>query len=116
MLVVNQKWFVFFAFLFFIAGVYHLISLFIHLNDEPGWRNLLFVFINAMGIFGVLKRPKFFIYFFFFWMLQQLYSHGCTALLTWTHEHSIDKIGLLVILTMPTVFVFLLMDRRKSMR
>jgi hypothetical protein len=103
--------FIIFAVFFFISAGYHLVAIFARLNDSPFWRNLVFVVINTFTGFCLLKRYRWFIFFFFLLMIQQIYSHGSDLISLWHAQHKIDWISLLVLLVMPAIFIFLLLDR-----
>ena len=103
--------FVVFAIFFIIPAIYHLVAVFYQLNTSPIWRNLLFVGINLFGAYGVLKRPAYFLYFFAALLLQQFYSHGSDLIDMWDLQHKIDWISLSVLVVMPVIFVFLILDK-----
>jgi hypothetical protein len=103
--------FIIFALFFFISAAYHLVAVFVSVNESPVWRNLLFVGINAFTGYFLLKRPRWFIWFFILLMFQQLYSHGSDLINAWNSQHRIDWMSLMVILVMPAIYIFLLIDR-----
>jgi hypothetical protein len=103
--------FIIFAAFFIISAGYHLVALFIKVNDSPVWRNLLFIGINLFVAYCLLKRFRWFIFFFPLLMIQQFYSHGSDLLNMWHAQHKIDWMSLLVLLILPTIFIFLLLDR-----
>jgi hypothetical protein len=100
-----------FAAFFIISAGYHLVALFIKINDSPAWRNLLFVVINLFVAYCLIKRFRWFIFVFVLLMIQQFCSHGSDLLNLWHSQHVIDWMSLLVLLILPTIFVFLLLDR-----
>jgi hypothetical protein len=103
--------FIIFAAFFIISAGYHLVALFVKLNDSPIWRNLLFVVINLFVAFCLLKRFRWFIFLFVILMIQQLYSHGSDLVNFWNTQHKIDWLSLMVLFILPVIFVFLLLDR-----
>jgi hypothetical protein len=105
--------FIVFAILSGAAAIYHFTGIFYKLNSSPVWRHVVFIFINIISIYGLLKRPQWFTQFFFVLMVQQLYSHGRDLLWHWNHEHRIDWISSAVLIFMPVVFIFLLLEKRK---
>ncbi len=108
----TRVFFIIFAVLFLISAGYHLVALFFPLNESPPWRNLLFTVVNILAAIGLLKRPSWFIFPYILLMIQQLYSHGTDLVRLWNAEHRFDWISLLVLLVMPAIFVFLLVDRK----
>ena len=103
--------FIIFAVLFIIAALYHIVALFVKVNDSPLWRNLLFTVICLFVAFCLWKRFQWFIYVFFLLMIQQFYSHGSDLISLWQTQHKIDWISVVVLLILPTIFVFLLLDK-----
>lgn len=109
----NRLFFIF-SFVFIAFAVYHLIGVFYVINDSPAWRHGIFFALSIFGIYGILKRPKYFVFLFGILLLQQLYSHGGDLIHIWQTEHKVDWISLFVLLFLPTVFVFLILDRVKK--
>lgn len=97
----------------FIAAAYHFIGLFYPVNSAPLWRHLLFIFIDSLCAYGLMKRPNYFVYFFFLFLVQQFYTHGGRLLNQWNDHHTIDWISILVLLFMPTVFVNLILELKQ---
>jgi len=94
------------------ALIYHLIGIFYKINDSPVWRHALFIFINIICVYGLLKKPGWFTWFFGILLLQQWYSHGSYIGWYWKNEHRIDWISVAVVLLMPAVFMLLLSEKR----
>jgi hypothetical protein len=94
-----------------IAALYHTTGIFYTVNSSPAWRHGLFIVINLICIYGLMKRPRWFIWFFFLLLLQQLYSHGSDIIGHWKLEHRIDWISMVVIILMPLIFILLVSDR-----
>jgi hypothetical protein len=108
---VNQKTFIFFALVFCGAAFYHFVSVFYPLNSAPPWRNIVFIFINLFGAWGIIKRPPWFIYFFFAWMIQQMISHGGSILTMWRTANKFDWLSAFTVLLMILVFIALVRER-----
>jgi len=106
-----NKIFIVFAVFFAVSAIYHLVALFFKINTSPLWRNLLFIVINLLVAYGLLKRPAYFIYLFILLMLQQFYSHGSDLVNLWNLQHKLDWMSLLVFIILPVIFVFLLLDK-----
>jgi hypothetical protein len=112
----KKIFFIVFAAFFVLSAIYHLVGLFIHVNDSPFWRNLLFVVINSFVAWGLLKRPSYFIYLFILLMIQQIYSHGSDLINLWNDHHKLDWLSLLVIVILPVMLVFLIIDRKGKLK
>jgi len=112
----RERIFQLFAFFFLITAVYHFAGLFYPVNDAPKWRHALFVGINLLCIYGMLKRPKWFMYFFFVLLVQQLNGHGASLMDYWNKNHSISWIDLSVVLTAPLMFLMLAYDWQDKRR
>jgi hypothetical protein len=104
--------FIVFALFFLISAGYHLVALFFKVNTSPVWRNLLFIVINLLVAWGLLKRPAYFIYLFILLMLQQFYSHGSDLVNVWNLQHKVDWMSLLVFIILPVILVFLVLDKQ----
>ena len=76
--------------------------------------SVFFVGINLLCIYGILKRPVWFIYFFTVLFVQQVYGHGSDIAQQWLKYKTIDWISLLVLLFLPLIFVSLIVDSVKK--
>ena len=103
--------FVAFAGAALLAAVYHIKEIFYPTETTPAWRHALFVCINIICIYGVLKRPVWFTWFIGLLTLQQWYSHGSYAIKLWQQEHQIHWISIADIILLPLLFILLLVDR-----
>ncbi|MEP7141566.1 MAG: hypothetical protein ABI707_01790 [Ferruginibacter sp.] len=106
--------FLLFALAAFFTAIYHLKSIFYPTPDTPSWRHALFVAINIFVIYGLLKRPVWFVCFVAILTLQQWYSHGSYAYMLWQKEHIIHWISVAIILFLPLLFILLLMDQKNK--
>ena len=104
--------FIAFAVAALLAAAYHIKGFFYPTETSPLWRHALFVFISAICIYGVLKRPGWFIWFIGLLTLQQWYSHGSYAIKLWQQEHQIHWISIADILLLPLLFILLLVDKK----
>jgi hypothetical protein len=98
----------FFSIFFLVAAIFHMVGVFYKINDSPPLRHLFFVFINLFCIFGLIKRPKFFIYFLGILLIQQFYSHGSDIITNYSTFHKIDWISILDISFLFCFFIFYL--------
>jgi len=108
--------FIVFAVLATIAALYHLTGVFYTIDATPGWRHILFVIINLFCVYGVLKRPAFFTWFWGVLLVQQYYSHGLYLLKMWHEQQKIHWISVADLLLLPIVLVCLIEDRRNQKR
>ena len=105
--------FVTFALLAFAAILYHIYGVIKPFDATPVWRHSLFIGISIICIYGLLKRPVWFIWFFGILTLQQLYSHGSHFIRLLT-ESKFNWIDLCVVLLTPLCFILLLFDRKST--
>ena len=105
------------AILFIGAGLYHLYGLIASLAD-PGLAafHAAFVVIDPVTAYLLLRRPDWFTYAFAVLTVQQIYSHGMAALITWRATSIIDYASLFIVVFMPALFVLVVYDAllRKS--
>ena len=100
----------------FAALLFHLKGIFYPSAETPAWRHAIFVAVNCICIYGVLKRPRWFTWFVGLLTLQQLYSHGSYAIELWQKQHSIHWVSVCVVIFMPVLFVLLLIDRKSKLK
>jgi hypothetical protein len=109
--------FIVFAILAFAALFYHVIAIYHPETDPPvvslaaSLRHAIFILINVICIYGFLKRPKWFVWFFGVLTLQQLYSHG-SHFINLLEENKFNLIDAAILVLMPLIFILLLMDRK----
>ena len=103
--------FIVFALLGFAAMFYHTAGAVQPFDATPAWRHTLFIGICTICIYGLLKRPKWFVWFFGALTVQQLYSHG-SHFVQLLKTDKFNPIDAAVLLLMPLVFTLLLVDRR----
>jgi hypothetical protein len=96
------------------VGCFHLIGIFYPINSSPEWRHALFVGINLFCVYGFLRRPRFFIYFFCLLFVQQLYSHGGAAVAIWNKQRAISWVDFGVISFISVALILLFKERRKG--
>jgi hypothetical protein len=106
-----QILFIAFALLAFAAMVYHVIGAIKPFDATSAWRHTLFVGINIICIYGLLKRPRWFVWFWGILTLQQLYSHG-SHFLRLLSENKFNRIDFGVLLLMTLIFTLLLAERK----
>lgn len=105
--------FIVFALLAFAAMIYHITGVIKPFDATPAWRHSLFIGINIICIFGLLKRPNWFVWFWGILTLQQLYSHG-SHFLRLLEEGKFTWIDLGVLILMPVIFILLLLDKKST--
>jgi hypothetical protein len=106
-----QILFIAFALLAFAAIVYHIIGAIKPFDATSAWRHSLFIGVNIICIYGLLKRPNWFVWFWAILTLQQLYSHGA-HFLRLLSENKFTWIDFGVLVLMPAIFVLLLIDKK----
>jgi hypothetical protein len=104
--------FIIFAVLAFAALLYHTAGAVQPFDKTPAWRHALFIGINTICIYGLLKRPKWFVWFFGVLAVQQLYSHGSYAIELWQQQHLVHWISVADILLLPVLLILLLADKK----
>ena len=102
-----------FAILGFGALIYHIVGAIQPFDATPAWRHAIFIGVSCICIYGILKRPKWFLWFFGVLTIQQLYSHG-GHFLRQLNEGKTNLIDLIVIILTPIVFILILVDRKNK--
>jgi hypothetical protein len=102
--------FAMFAFLLCIVVVYHLTGVFYKVDESPVWRHLLFAGINLFCVYGVLKRPKYFVYLAVLLLVQQYYSHGTYMIKLWVEKKQVHWISVFDLLLLPVGLICLIED------
>jgi hypothetical protein len=106
--------------LFFLFAASGFAPLFYHIaggikpfDATPVWRHILFTGICVICIYGLIKRPKWFVLFFGILTVQQLYSHGSH----FVYLMRMNKVNLTdgaVLIMMPVILILLVIDRKKE--
>ena len=99
-----------FAALFFFAAIYHFVGVFYKVNESPIWRHLLFVVINLFCVYGILKRPKYFVYLVALLLVQQYYSHATYMVNMWIEKKQVHWISVFDLLLLPIALICLIED------
>ena len=99
------------AVLAFAVMLFHTVGAVQPFDSTPAWRHTLFIGINVICIYGLAKRPKWFVWFFGALTVQQLYSHG-SHFIKLLQENKVNLIDAAVLILMPLVFILLLMYRK----
>jgi hypothetical protein len=107
--------FILFAVLAFAALLYHIIAVVQPFDATPAWRHTLFMAISTICIYGLLKRPSWFIWFFGLLLVQQLYSHG-THFFKLLEDNKINSVDIAVLLLTPILFLLLLTDKSNKQK
>ena len=105
-----------FAVLSSLVAIYHFVGVFYKVNESPIWRHLLFVMINLFCVYGILKRPKYFVYLVALLLVQQYYSHGSYLLNMWIEKKQIHWISVFDLLLLPIVLICLIEDCKMKSR
>jgi len=92
------------------VAAYHFVEIFYPIDPAPPWRHMIFVGISLFCCYGLVKRPKYFVYCFFVLLLQQFYSHGNYLLSQWYDFNKIDWISAVLLPFLLIIFFNLIMD------
>ena len=103
--------FIVFAVLAFAVMLYHTVGAVHPFDATPAWRHTVFIGVCTVCIYGVLKRPGWFVWFFGILTVQQLYSHGSHLLLLFK-ENKFNPIDAAIVFVMPLVFILLLTGKK----
>lgn len=98
--------------IFILAVIYHIVAAFYSIDESPVWRHLLFIAINLFCVYGVLKRPRYFLYFFVLFIVQQYYSHGSYLVMLWQQKNKIHWISIFDLLLLPLILMCLVKEYR----
>ncbi len=93
-----------------IAALYHFAGLFFKVNDASVVRHATFVVTDAFCVYGFLKRPKYFVFFFAAFTLQQVYAHGQYLVQLWMSEDKIHWVSVIVLTLLPIGLFGLIAD------
>jgi hypothetical protein len=110
----RQTFFKVAAILSLLVATYHFIGIFYPINSSPPRRHAVFVFVCLFCCYGILKRPKYFIYVFFVLVVQQFYSHGSNFLQQWFDYNKIDWLSLVLLPFLVFIFYNLVLDSRSK--
>jgi uncharacterized membrane protein len=105
-----------FAALSCLAAIYHFIGVFYKVDESPIWRHLLFVVINLFCAYGILKRPKYFVYLVGLLLVQQYYSHGTYMVNLWIEKKQVHWISVFDLLLLPIALFCLIEDCKMKNR
>jgi hypothetical protein len=94
---------------FIAAACYHLLAVFIMLNNSTGWRNMLFVLINLWCAFEITRTKKYFIVIFTVLFVQQMISHG-SSFINNLHEHRFDWLSVFVLIAITVIYFALIIS------
>jgi len=106
--------------LFILAAMYHAIGFLAPAFGLSGarLRHVLFVVIDALCAWYILRRPLWFVAGFTLLTFQQLYSHNARAWVWWHAGKRLDWISFIVIALIPVALALLFKDTcdRRSKR
>src|SRR4051812_31529636 len=78
-----------FAVIACVTAIYHFAGIFYKIDGSPAWRHSLFAGINLFCVYGILKRPKYFVYLVAILLIQQYYSHGTYLVHLWIESKQV---------------------------
>ena len=89
---------------------YQFFNLYFAGPDSSISRRFFFILINLVLLYGVIRRPFWFVWFWGIMTLQQLISH---AIHFTNHlENQIEWVDLIIMLAGPVIFIWLWMDEK----
>jgi hypothetical protein len=97
-------------------AAFHLLGIFITVNQSPPWRHAVFAAICFLLVYGFVNRPKYFKYLFVILAIQQFYSHGGSILQQWKNSNTIDWISILLLLSILVISIILWAESRTAKR
>lgn len=109
----RESFFLVFRIIGIFLGLYHANKYFFTAGDDA-FGHLVFVGISAIAVYGLWKRPIWFIYFFAVLMLQQFYGHGGSFIKKWQITHTVDWVSIAIVLLMPIIFIALLKEKKHA--
>ena len=103
---------------FVAAAVYHAVGVVrpAWLEPAPVWRHALFVGLNLGLAAGFVVRPRFLVWVFPVFVVEQLHGHGVRALAIWNAEQRVDWTGLVPMVFTPIMLALLVLDARARRR
>lgn len=110
----RQIFFKTYAVLALMIAIYHFWGIFYKFGETPVWRHILFVFINLFCVYGVLKRPNYFFYFFCILCIQQYYSHGHYFIKLWAEKREIHWISVFEFFLLPIALICFIEDFKEK--
>lgn len=106
----RNKLFIVFAILAALISLYHLIGVFYEIDESPFWRHGIFVCINLFFVYGILKRPKYFVFLVCILLVQQYYSHGIYLIKMWAEQQKVHWVSILDLILLPVALICLIED------
>jgi hypothetical protein len=101
------------AILAFAAMLYHTVGAVQPFDSTAAWRHMIFIGVCTICIYGLLKRPRWFVWFFGILMIQQLYSHGGHLILL-LRENRFNPLDTVIVFVVPLIFILLLTDKKTT--
>lgn len=106
----KNKIFIVLAVFITIAAVYHLLGIFYNLDHLPVWRHAIFMTVDLFCVYGLIKRPGYFVVLFIVFTIQQYYSHAPYLVETWQNQHAIHWKSVFVLALLPIALTLLIAD------
>ena len=96
------------------ASAYHVAGALGQLSGDttPHWRHALFIAIDVVGVWYLLRRPLPLLPIFGVLVVQQFMSHGGRAIRWWVESARIDSISIGTLVALSVTFVLLILDAR----
>ena len=81
-------------------------------DTTPHWRHALFIAIDVVGVWYLLRRPLPLLPIFGVLVGQQFFSHGGRAMRWWAESARVDAISIGTLVALSVTFVLLTLDAR----
>ena len=96
------------------AAGYHVVGALGWLRGDatPVWRHTLFIGIDCIGVWYLLRRPLAWLPLFVVLVGQQYVSHGGRAIRWWSASARIDTVSIGTLLALTVALALLLLDAR----
>ena len=78
------------------------------------FQHMLFIIINGICIYGILKRPDWFIWFAGLLTFQQWYSNGSYAITAWNKTQQVHWLSIGLIILFPLLVFFLILEKKST--
>ncbi len=94
---------------FIATAFYHLLAIFMDLNNSTASRNILFVIINLWCAFEIRRAKIYFIVLFTALLVQQVISHG-NSIIKNIHEHHTDWLSIFALTSLIIIYFALILS------
>ena len=97
-----------------IAALYHVTGLFYTINDATVLHHAVFVALDTFCVYGFARRPRYFVFCFAVFTIQQYFSHGNYLIDIWKSKNEVHWISVFVLTLMSVGLLFLIKEYSQS--